>query len=432
MTELSDLQGWLDYLEKLHPRKIDLGLERLTTVGRRLELLPLRVPVITVAGTNGKGTVVRCATALLVAAGKRVGTYTSPHLLRYNERICVDATPAADSLIIGAFEAIEAARGDISLSYFEFATLAALYIFRAQAVDIAVLEVGLGGRLDAVNAVDATVAVITRIALDHQQWLGDTLDSIAGEKAGIVRRNRPLVLAEQAYPATLHAVAKDRAARVQRAGAEWHWRRIGSDAIAVTLPDATLSSHRCRWGCNPRTWRRRSVRWQRPAPRFMQASPGARSLTWCFRVGSNMCVAGAWRSYWTSRTIQMRRRPWRCIWQACHRCRPSPSLACSVTRTSTVCSRLCCRISARWQSAHLPDTPRSLPARTLAGRMEAAGVSVLAEASSPQEAWNLLLPRLQRGSRLIVFGSFHTVGGIMPAVLDSSAQGAMGQTWTRH
>ncbi len=432
MTELSDLQGWLDYLEKLHPRKIDLGLERLTTVGRRLELLPLRVPVITVAGTNGKGTVVRCATALLVAAGKRVGTYTSPHLLRYNERICVDATPAADSLIIGAFEAIEAARGDISLSYFEFATLAALYIFRAQAVDIAVLEVGLGGRLDAVNAVDATVTVITRIALDHQQWLGDTLDSIAVEKAGIVRRGRPLVLAEQAYPATLYAVAKDRAARVQRAGAEWHWRRIGSDAIAVTLPDADVV--------------------ESPVPVGLQPSNVAAAI--CAVAASGISIhAGLARRALADLVFPGRQQHVRCrgleiILDVAHNpdaaqalavhlasLPPLPTFAIVGVLGDKDVDGLLAPLLPHLRAVAvctLPDTPRSLPARTLAGRMEAAGVSVLAEAESPQQAWNLLLPRLQRGSRLIVFGSFHTVGGIMPAVLDSSAQAAMGQTWTRH
>ena len=184
MAEPSDLAGWLERLERRHPREIDLGLGRVGAVADRLGLRPFPAPVLTVAGTNGKGTVTYCAAALAAASGRRVGAYTSPHLLRYNERIAVDGTPVEDGAIVRAFEAIEAARGDISLSYFETATLAALWLFREARVELAVLEVGLGGRLDATNILDADVAVVTRIGLDHREWLGDTVEAIAIEKAG--------------------------------------------------------------------------------------------------------------------------------------------------------------------------------------------------------------------------------------------------------
>lgn len=199
------LEDWLQWLERIHPREIELGLERVLQVAKQLQLVPLSVPVITVAGTNGKGSTVAVMEALLNAAGKRTGAYTSPHFLHFNERIRVAATDVEDSDIIAAFTAIEEARGDIALTYFEYATLAALWVFRSQQVDVVLLEVGLGGRLDAVNIVDATVAVITSIALDHQDWLGNTRGVIAVEKAGILRSGAAAVIADPDPPAELLA-----------------------------------------------------------------------------------------------------------------------------------------------------------------------------------------------------------------------------------
>lgn len=212
MTD-TGLAAWLGRLEALHPREIDLGLERVGAVARRLGLLPVAVPVVTIAGTNGKGSTAAALEALLLAAGRRPGVYTSPHLLRYNERIRVSGREAEDAAIISAFEAIERARETISLSYFEYATLAALWVFRDAGADVLVLEVGLGGRLDAVNIVDADVAVITAIGLDHQDWLGDDLDTIAREKAGILRPGRPAVISDSAPPPGLVAAVADSGAR---------------------------------------------------------------------------------------------------------------------------------------------------------------------------------------------------------------------------
>ncbi|MEK9542820.1 MAG: Mur ligase family protein, partial [Luminiphilus sp.] len=193
----ASLDAWLAHLETLHPQKIDLELLRVRTVAQRLGLLPAAMTTITVAGTNGKGSCVAALAALLKARGYLVGCYTSPHLLNFNERITIDQTPASDGEIITAFEAIEDSRQDISLSYFEFATLASLYLFKRAGVDFQVLEVGLGGRLDAVNIVDASACVITSIGVDHTEWLGDTRELIAIEKAGVARAGRPAVVAEQ-------------------------------------------------------------------------------------------------------------------------------------------------------------------------------------------------------------------------------------------
>lgn len=222
MAERS-LRDWLHHLERLHPKDIDLGLTRISAVGRVLGLVPYTIPVIMVAGTNGKGSVVYASDAMLRALGRRTGRYTSPHLLAYNERMVIDGEPASDAAILSAFEAIDAARGDITLTYFEFATLAALWLFREQAVEVAILEVGLGGRLDACNIVDADVAVITAIDLDHQHWLGDTVDAIAPEKAAIAREGRPVVLAEPDYPGSLFQTLRATGAVPLHAGDSWSW-----------------------------------------------------------------------------------------------------------------------------------------------------------------------------------------------------------------
>ncbi|MFB0950006.1 MAG: Mur ligase family protein, partial [Halioglobus sp.] len=199
----TSLTQWLQRLETVHPMEIDLGLERVLTVAHTLQLLPLKQPVVTVAGTNGKGSTVAVMEALISEAGYRVGVFTSPHLLRFNERIRVAGVDASDAEIVHAFDLIDQARGAISLTYFEFAALAALLIFEASELDYVVLEVGLGGRLDAVNIVDASVAVITSIDLDHQGWLGSSRGEISREKAGILRSGCPVVIADPNPPPEL-------------------------------------------------------------------------------------------------------------------------------------------------------------------------------------------------------------------------------------
>jgi dihydrofolate synthase/folylpolyglutamate synthase len=202
----SCLDDWLRWQEQLHPAAIELGLARIRPVAERVlqsGLTSTKPFTITVAGTNGKGSCVSTLGAMLKALGKRVGTFTSPHLLHYNERIRIDGDMVSDAALCDAFAAIDNARGDISLTYFEFNALAALYLFQQQRVDVQVLEVGLGGRLDAVNILDADIAVITNIALDHTDWLGDTRDLIGAEKAGILRAQGKLVYGEADMPASI-------------------------------------------------------------------------------------------------------------------------------------------------------------------------------------------------------------------------------------
>jgi dihydrofolate synthase/folylpolyglutamate synthase len=197
------LADWLAHIERLHPRTIELGLERVQVVLDAMRLRQPRFAVITVAGTNGKGSTCAMLEACLRAAGYRVGLYTSPHLVRYNERVRVNGVEATDDDLCQAFEDIERSRGDTALTYFEFGTLAALRQFAQAAVEVAVLEVGMGGRLDAVNAVDADCAVVTTVDIDHAHWLGSTREAIGREKAGVYRTNRPAICGDADPPLSL-------------------------------------------------------------------------------------------------------------------------------------------------------------------------------------------------------------------------------------
>jgi dihydrofolate synthase/folylpolyglutamate synthase len=246
------LAQWLAYQEGVHPRSIELGLERVREVWRRMGAPAPARCVITVGGTNGKGSTVALLEAMLRAAGRRVGCYTSPHLLRYNERVRIEGGEATDAALVAAFERIEAARSDgeaIPLTYFEYGTLAALDLFARADLDVAVLEVGLGGRLDAVNIVDADAAVITTIDMDHMDWLGNDRDSIGREKAGIARRGRPAIVGEADPPVGLLDALAACGAQVQRAGRDFQverhaqgWRWQHRDGTAFELPDPALAA----------------------------------------------------------------------------------------------------------------------------------------------------------------------------------------------
>ncbi|HBI21316.1 MAG TPA: bifunctional tetrahydrofolate synthase/dihydrofolate synthase, partial [Legionella sp.] len=197
------LDAWLVLLENRHQHEIQLGLTRVKQVADRLGLCHLNTCVITVAGTNGKGSTVAALEAIYHVAGMRVGCYTSPHLLAFNERICVNQAPITDENLCAAFDVIEKARGEIDLTYFEMTTLAALYHFKWCALDVVILEVGMGGRLDATNIIDADLAIITTIDLDHEAYLGDTIEAIGYEKAGILKADQLFVYADYSPPASV-------------------------------------------------------------------------------------------------------------------------------------------------------------------------------------------------------------------------------------
>lgn len=239
------LAQWLSWQETLHLSEIDLGLDRIREVARKLDLLSPSFPIITVAGTNGKGSTVAFFESILKAQGYKTGSYTSPHLIDYNERIKLELTNATDDLIIKAFEKIDKARGDISLTYFEFGTLAAMLIFTQQKVDVAILEVGLGGRLDASNLWDTSLAIITSIGIDHVDWLGDDREIIAVEKSGIMRKGVPIICGDLDPPQSITDEAKQVGAKLYQVNKDfsykdsdnktWVWKGF-NNTYALPLP----------------------------------------------------------------------------------------------------------------------------------------------------------------------------------------------------
>ena len=254
MSRPATVDAWLAYLETLHPKSIAMGLDRVRAVRANLDA-PVTCPVVTVTGTNGKGSTCGMLASVLQCAGHSVGLYTSPHLTRYNERVRIKGLDATDDELLAAFEAVEIARlatkgrdgTPTLLTYFEFGTLAALWLFARAGLDALVLEVGLGGRLDAVNVLDATVTVLTSVAIDHTDYLGPTREDIGREKAGIFRAGRPAVCADPRPPASVVAYAEEIGAKVFQIGRDYgfvnegtHWKYWGPGGERFGLPFPAL------------------------------------------------------------------------------------------------------------------------------------------------------------------------------------------------
>lgn len=248
-----NLTQWLEYLERCHPSTIELGLERINQVASKLPIDFSDIRVITVGGTNGKGSSVTMLSAILEAAGYRTACYTSPHLIRYNERVRLGDRYATDDELCQSFAAVEAVRGEIQLTYFEFGTLAALQLFSEYKPDVAILEVGLGGRLDAVNILDPDIAIVTNVALDHMDWLGDTREAIGREKAGIFRSGKPALCGEAGIPVTVtdHAnqigaplYVNGQAFQARQTGdATWRWQGTSAAGEPVTHETLPLNDY---------------------------------------------------------------------------------------------------------------------------------------------------------------------------------------------
>ena len=260
-TNLS-LNDWLLRLESMHPKAIDMGLDRVAAVAQILGLT-FSCPVITVGGTNGKGSTCAMLESILLQGGYRVGLYTSPHLLHFNERVRLNGEIVSDDVLCAAFEKVEAARRDISLTYFEFSTLAILLLFVEAGLDAVILEVGLGGRLDAVNIIDADVAIVTSVDLDHQDYLGDTREAIGFEKAGIYRPGRAAICSDPAPPASLID----------------HATKIGAD-LWLFGRDFNYSGDRQQWNYGGRSLRRNSLAYPslRGANQLLNASAALAAL----------------------------------------------------------------------------------------------------------------------------------------------------------
>lgn len=411
-----------------------MGLDRLRHVAQRLGLGQPAPLSIVISGTNGKGSHVAAIDQLLRQLGYRVGAYTSPHLLHYNERICIDGVPIDDESLIRAFEAIEAVRGDISLSFFEFGTLAALQILAQAPLDVAILEVGLGGRLDAVNLVDADIAVITSIGLDHQDWLGDTRDAIAIEKAGIFRPGIPVVCTETDPPDSLLQKITELKCQLFLRGRDfgfatefatkqtaWHWHGKDIEGTPVTLshlPWPSLALANVAGALQVASLvaaKSAKAEWQR---RLAEVAPA---------VLAHLTLAG--RQQWAKSAHGQQ-----VILDVSHNTEAGRTLAAAVNqwRTEHPQGRVHLILAMMqdkdhagyyhaleneidfWYIAHF-DLPRCMPAARLYATLLAEGASPagLALSSSVPEAFSEACQRAGEGDLIVVSGSFITVSEIM-------------------
>jgi dihydrofolate synthase/folylpolyglutamate synthase len=408
------LAEWLDWQLRVHPRTIDFTLERIRVVLERLGVAQPRVPVLTVGGTNGKGSVTALLDSVLRAGGLRVGHYTSPHLLRYEERIRIDGREIEAAALVDVFERVEAARGDVTLTFFEYATAAALVAFADAKLDALVLEVGMGGRLDAVNALDADVAVVVSIGLDHCEYLGHTLEAIGREKAGIFRAGRPAIYGSRAMPASIAACAAEVGARLERLGVDfdaavssdtWRWTRGASVLDALPRPAlagevqyanaaTALAALAAAGLLPPRAAIERGLREVALAGRF-QVVPGP--VEWVFDVAHNEDSARVL-------VANVRARPAR-------------------GRTHYVVGMLRDKDVEAVGRALVPlvrpadawiavgtDGERGLAADALAARLAPTLGRSLLTAADVAAGCRMAAAHASDGDRVLVFGSFHTVG----------------------
>jgi dihydrofolate synthase/folylpolyglutamate synthase len=405
---MKTLDDWLRFIEQQHPKTIALGLERVAAVFSRMKI-QIEAPVITVAGTNGKGSTCAMLECILRQAGYRTGLYSSPHLLRYNERVRVCGAEVDDRALCEAFGAVERARGAVPLTYFEFGTLAAFYVFLKEKIDVAVLEVGLGGRLDAVNVVDADCAVLTSVAIDHVDYLGPTREDIGREKAGIFRAGRPAVIAEPDPP---RSVAEAAGAKLFL-GEEFGYR-----------------AERGQWSY-----------WGPAGRRAGLAHPALRGSAQLRNAAAALCALDSLRSRLPVAMQDIRRglasvelpgrfqvlagRP-QVILDVAHNAEAAATLARDLAdsgfapQTFAVCGMLrdkdigavvrslAPRIT-RWHVASLPGA-RGATADEIASQLPGATVE---KHASPAAAFAAARERAGESDKIVVFGSFLTVGDVM-------------------
>jgi len=408
----ASVAAWLAWQQAAHPVEVDPGLERPGAVWRRLGL-PFAATVLTVGGTNGKGSVTAYLDAILTAAGYETGLFTSPHLLRYNERIRVHGREVADDALLAAFAEIDAARDGISLTFFEWNALAALVAFARARVDVAVLEVGMGGRLDAVNVLDADVAAVVSVGLDHREWLGDTLEAIGAEKAGIFRAGRPAIVGSRRAPKSLLAHAAAVGARLRQLGTDFDYvervdgwdyvgfgsrrrelplpalagaSQLGNAAVALAVLEATEPSllapdEAVRAGLG-------SVR----LPGRFQVIAG--EPEWILDVAHNADAA-------QSLAVSLAARP----------CRGRTIAVCGILADKDVEAIVAALKSQvrRWIAVGL-EGPRALPPADLARRIRAAGADSVIAVADVAAGMAQARTESRPGDRVLAFGSFLTVG----------------------
>jgi dihydrofolate synthase / folylpolyglutamate synthase len=418
------LNQWLEYLESMHPVAIDMGLDRVATVGARLDLR-FDCPVITVGGTNGKGSTCAMLESMLMQGSYRVGLYTSPHILDFNERARIDGHSVSDTVFCDAFAAVEAVRGDVSLTYFEFTTLAILKLFADAKLDAVILEVGLGGRLDAVNIIDPDVAIVTSVDLDHQQYLGDTREKIGFEKAGIFRPKHAAICGDPSPPQSL----------VEHANA------IGAD-LWLFGRDFNYSGDRQQWSYGGRAVRRHALAYPslRGANQLLNASAALAALEVLrdrLPLGAQEIRAGLVLVELPGRFQVSPGRP-AVILDVAHNPHAAATLAQNLDQmgffpytyavfgamsdkdVSGILSHLKDKID-HWYFCDLP-LPRAASAESLASALSDAGFVAGKDAGgersvqcfgTPAEAYAAARDRVGENDRIIVFGSFLTVAGVM-------------------
>ena len=427
MSPPSTLAEWLAYLETLHPKTIALGLERVESVASRLNVKPV-CPVITVAGTNGKGSTCALLEQMLLADGYRVAMYTSPHLLRYNERVRIDGVEASDAALRDAFAAVEAVRAGTPLTYFEFGTLGALWLFARQKLDALILEVGLGGRLDAVNVVDPDVAVVTTVAIDHVDYLGATREDIGHEKAGIFRPAKPAICADPNPPSSLIA----------------HAAAIGATLVRIGR-DYGYTAQSAQWDY-----------WGPGGARHGLPYPALRGNYQLANASTALCAADALRDRiplsmgavraalvgieWPGRFQVLPGRPVTVL-DVAHNPQAAHAFADNLggmgfhPRTiavfgimsdkdiDAVIAPLIPRVD-RWEVATLPP-PRGSSAEALRQRLQDAGVApgAVREHVDPAAAYRAAREEAAEADRIIVFGSFLTVAAVLAAKKRSGQAG---------
>ena len=433
MSYPATLEAWLQLLESRNREAIVLGLDRVALVRDRLALHPT-FPLITVGGTNGKGSVCAYLEAVLSAANYRVGCYSSPHLLRYNERVHLDGAEASDADLCQALAAVEQARGDVPLTYFEQGTLAAMWLFQRANLDVSVLEVGLGGRLDAVNVWDADCAVVTSVDLDHQQFLGDTREAIGFEKAGIYRAGKPAICGDPDPPASLLA-------QVQAVGAQL--LRVGED-IRIELGGVGDVGWSCRVNDKNSNKLSEEINHRREQKVFPALPPLA--MPGRHQYANAACAVAALSTLHTRLPVSMNalraglasarqpgrfqiigRQPLQVI-DVAHNPHAARALAANLAdlppggRVIAVCAMLADKDVAavahalkahiqHWHVAGL-DTPRGLDAAGLANLLKAAGCAS-EQHTNVAQAWRAACVEAGPADTILAFGSFHTVAAVM-------------------
>ncbi len=413
------LNDWLAYQQTLLPVGMMLGLDRVRPVAKALRLAQPARWTISVAGTNGKGSTVAFIDAISRAAGLRVGRYTSPHLLRYSERICIDGREVDDARLIDAFERIETARGATPLTYFEFGTLAALLIFTDAQLDLAVLEVGLGGRLDAVNLVDADVSVLTTVALDHMEYLGNDREDIGIEKAGIFRRGRPAIIGETLPPLSVLSEIDRIGALGLRAGLDFRvvqhvdgaWRYQDMHGTLELPPPALAAA--CQLANAAAALA--ALRYLPSAP-TIPASAIAEALATVRLPGRLQRLSGP-----VEVVLDVAHNPQAAQelarWLASNRPKGTTQAVFSALADKDIPRVVASLMSVVdvWRFAGLPDVgPRGLDVdsvwRSVAGLLSR---SISSRHTTVAEALTEALSHAEPGDRVVVFGSFHTVGEAM-------------------